>query len=337
MSCPSCACGKYLPRCGRAAHMRSAPHLRKTFVEGGAASAAFGKALTIFPAPDGGAERQKRLCLGNGGVLGAGARSAESSPGPWKRRSLKSSRTKPCGGAGLLRTGIAIALPAKPSVRKRGARVRRRRGRGSARRGDDAIIRAGGRNGQDRPLPHGRTFYRRFADDARPEAEKRRRCRCCLAHRCRQVQRKMRSVRRGAFFRLGRKNRCGFSFLLSYRDVDEARAKDDGQIRTGVRQIFHCIEDPCARIISDTLEKTGGIGCSSASNTEKKASCLLTGSVRSDYKKTVGPKTCGFRRDQMFLYFIKIIKLVNYMISYKKPRESSLNCLQDSLRDLLVR
>lgn len=39
----------------------------------------------------------------------------------------------------------------------------------------------------------------------------------------------------------------------------------------------------------------------------------------------------------MFLYFIKIIKLVNYMISYKKLRELLLNCLQDSLRDLLVR
>ena len=116
---------------------------------------------------------------GKGGVFfwgGAGARSAEGFPGPWKRRSLKSSRTKPCGGAGLLRTGIAIALPAKPSVRKRGARVRRRRGGGSALRGDDAAARAGGRNGQDRPLPHGRTSCRRLAEVARTgEANRRRR------------------------------------------------------------------------------------------------------------------------------------------------------------------
>ena len=181
--------------------------------------------------------------------------------------------------------------------------MRRRRGGGSALRGDDAAARAGGRNGQDRPLPHGRTFYRRFADDARPEAEKRRRCRCCLAHRCRQVQRKMRSALRGSFFRLGRKNRCGFSFLLLYRDVNEARAKGAGQIRTEVRQALVCIEDQYMRIISDTLKKTGGIGCSSTSHTEKKSSCLLTGSVRRDYKKTVGPATCGFRRDQMFFIF----------------------------------
>ena len=338
MICPSCACGKTSSTVRASGPHEECPAPAENICGRRAASAAFGKALTIFSAPDGGEGRQKSQCLENGGAFfcGGGARRQRGS-GPWKRRSLKSSRTKPCGGAGLLRTGIAIALPAKPSVRKRGARVRRRRVGGSARRGDDAAARAGGRNGQDRPLPHGRTFYRRFADDARPEAEKRRRCRWCLAHRCRQVQRKMRSARRGAFFPLGRKKRCVVSFLLSYRDVDEARAKDDGQIRTGVRQIFHCIEDPCARIISDTLEKTGGIGCSSASNTEKKASCLLTGSVRSDYKKTVGPKTCGFRRDQMFLYFIKIIKLVNYMISYKKLRASLLNCLQDSLRDLLVR
>ena len=32
-----------------------------------------------------------------------------------------------------------------------------------------------------------------------------------------------------------------------------------------------------------------------------------------------------------------MIKLVNYMISYKKLHELLLNCLQDSLRDLLVR
>ena len=147
----------------------------------------------------------------------------------------------------------------------------------------------------------------------------------------------MRSALRDAFFPLCWKKRCGVSFLLLYRCVDEARAKDAGQIRTEVRQALVCIEDQYMRIISDTLEKTGGIGCSSTSHTEKKSSCLLTGSVRRDYKKTVGPATCGFRRDQMFLYFIKIIKLVNYMISYKKPRESSLNCLQDSLRDLLVR
>ena len=154
-----------------------------------------------------------------------------------------------------------------------------------------------------------------------------------VADRCRE-----RCVRRGGvrFSLLDGKNGASFLFYchieMLMKQGQKTTAKfgqECGRFSTALR--IH------ARIISDTLEKTWGIGCSSASNTEKKASCLLTGSVRSDYKKTVGPKTCGFRRDQMFLYFIKIIKLVNYMISYKKLRASLLNCLQDSLRDLLVR
>ncbi len=59
-----------------------------------------------------------------------------------------------------------------------GARVRRRRGGGSARRGDDAAARSGGRNGQDRPLPHGRTSCRRLAEVARTGEANRRRSRC---------------------------------------------------------------------------------------------------------------------------------------------------------------
>lgn len=148
--------------------MRSAPHLRKTFVEGG-------RPLPLSEKPSRSflhlteAWSGRSACVWGTGRFGGGSTVGRGLSGPWKRCSLKRSRTKPSGGAGLLRTGIAIVLPTKPSVR-------RRRGGGSALRGDDAAARAGGRNGQDRPLPHGRTSCRRLSEVARTgEANRRRR------------------------------------------------------------------------------------------------------------------------------------------------------------------
>lgn len=156
--------------------MRSAPHLRKTFVEGGRPLPLSEKPSRSFLHLTEARGGRRASVWRTGALFFVGGHVGRGLSGRWKRRSLKSSRTKPCGGAGLLRTGIAIALPAKPSVRKRGARVRRRRVGGSARRGDDAAARAGGRNWQDRPLPHGRTSCRRLAEVARTgEANRRRR------------------------------------------------------------------------------------------------------------------------------------------------------------------
>ena len=196
MSCPSCACGKTSSTVRASGPHEECPALRKTFVEGG-------RSLPLSEKPSRSflhlteARSGRNARVWERGVFFEGREHGRQRlSGPWKRRRLKSSRTKPCGGAGLLRTGIAIALPTKPSVRGAGvfphvwnrrgqtkprvrqerARVRRRRGGGSALRGDDAIIRAGGRNGQDRPLLHGRMSCRRLAEVARTgEANRRRR------------------------------------------------------------------------------------------------------------------------------------------------------------------
>lgn len=56
--------------------MRSAPAPAEN-IRGRGASAAFGKAFTIFPASDGGAEHQKSPSLGTGAFFWGGSTSAE--------------------------------------------------------------------------------------------------------------------------------------------------------------------------------------------------------------------------------------------------------------------
>lgn len=79
--------------------MRSAPPCGKhSWKEGGLCR--FRKSLTIFSAPDEGAERQKSLCLENGGVLWGGSTVGRGLSGPVEKAQFEELADEAVRGSG---------------------------------------------------------------------------------------------------------------------------------------------------------------------------------------------------------------------------------------------